>query len=120
MSLGKFWTNATCTYKGRIYDPCCGSGGMFVQSEKFVEAHGGWLGDISIYGQESNATTRRLAMMNLAIRAASKPISAKSRLTPSGAISIPICAPTSSSQMPNCSDWFSTPLVAAPKLLPRF
>src|SRR5216110_741685 len=55
-------------YKGRIYDPCCGSGGMFVQSEKFVEAHGGRLGDISIYGQESNATTRRLAMMNLAIR----------------------------------------------------
>lgn len=55
-------------YKGRVYDPCCGSGGMFVQSEKFVEAHGGRLGDISIYGQESNATTRRLAMMNLAIR----------------------------------------------------
>jgi len=54
--------------KGRVYDPCCGSGGMFVQSEKFVEAHGGRLGDISIYGQESNATTRRLAMMNLAIR----------------------------------------------------
>jgi type I restriction-modification system DNA methylase subunit len=53
-------------YKGRIYDPCCGSGGMFVQSEKFVEAHGGKLGDISIYGQESNATTRRLAVMNLA------------------------------------------------------
>jgi type I restriction enzyme M protein len=55
-------------YKGRIYDPCCGSGGMFVQSEKFVEAHGGKLGDIAIYGQESNATTRRLAVMNLAIR----------------------------------------------------
>jgi type I restriction enzyme M protein len=55
-------------YKGRVYDPCCGSGGMFVQSEKFVAAHGGRLGDISIYGQESNATTRRLAMMNLAIR----------------------------------------------------
>jgi type I restriction enzyme M protein len=55
-------------YKGRIYDPCCGSGGMFVQSEKFVESHGGQLGDISIYGQESNATTRRLAVMNLALR----------------------------------------------------
>ncbi len=55
-------------YKGRIYDPCCGSGGMFVQSEKFVERHGGKLGDISIYGQESNATTRRLAVMNLALR----------------------------------------------------
>lgn len=55
-------------YKGRIYDPACGSGGMFVQSEKFVESHGGAIGDISIYGQESNATTRRLAIMNLAIR----------------------------------------------------
>jgi type I restriction enzyme M protein len=55
-------------YKGRVYDPCCGSGGMFVQSEKFVEAHGGKIGDISIYGQESNPTTRRLAIMNLAIR----------------------------------------------------
>lgn len=55
-------------YKGRVYDPCCGSGGMFVQSEKFAEAHGSRLGDISIYGQESNATTRRLAIMNLAIR----------------------------------------------------
>ena len=55
-------------YKGRVYDPCCGSGGMFVQTEKFVEAHGGRIGDISIYGQESNPTTRRLAIMNLAIR----------------------------------------------------
>ena len=55
-------------YKGRIYDPACGSGGMFVQSEKFVESHGGKIGDISIYGQESNSTTRRLAIMNLAIR----------------------------------------------------
>ena len=55
-------------YKGRVYDPCCGSGGMFVQSEKFVENHGGRIGDIAIYGQESNPTTRRLAMMNLAIR----------------------------------------------------
>ncbi len=55
-------------YKGRVYDPCCGSGGMFVQSERFVEAHGGRIGDISIYGQESNHTTWRLAKMNLAIR----------------------------------------------------
>ena len=55
-------------YKGRIFDPCCGSGGMFVQSEKFVEAHGGKIGDISIYGQESNDTTWRLCKMNLAIR----------------------------------------------------
>ncbi len=55
-------------YKGRVYDPCCGSGGMFVQSEKFVEAHGGNIGDVSIYGQESNHTTWRLAKMNLAIR----------------------------------------------------
>jgi len=55
-------------YKGRVLDPCCGSGGMFIQSEKFVEAHGGRVGDISIFGQESNATTWRLAKMNLAIR----------------------------------------------------
>lgn len=55
-------------FKGRIYDPCCGSGGMFVQSERFIEEHGGKVGDISVYGQESNATTRRLAAMNLAIR----------------------------------------------------
>jgi type I restriction enzyme M protein len=55
-------------YKGRVYDPCCGSGGMFVQSEKFIEAHGGKLGDIAVYGQESNHTTWRLAKMNLAIR----------------------------------------------------
>jgi type I restriction enzyme M protein len=55
-------------YRGRVYDPCCGSGGMFVSSEKFIEAHAGRLGDISIYGQESNYTTWRLAKMNLAIR----------------------------------------------------
>ena len=55
-------------YKGRVYDPCCGSGGMFVQSEKFVEAHSGRIGDVAIYGQESNYTTWRLAKMNLAIR----------------------------------------------------
>lgn len=55
-------------YKGRIYDPCCGSGGMFVQSEKFVQEHGGRIGDIAIYGQESNYTTWRLAKMNLAVR----------------------------------------------------
>lgn len=55
-------------HKGRVFDPCCGSGGMFVQSEKFVENHQGKLNDISIYGQESNQTTWRLAKMNLAIR----------------------------------------------------
>ncbi|WP_232294327.1 class I SAM-dependent DNA methyltransferase [Syntrophaceticus schinkii] len=54
--------------RGRIYDPCCGSGGMFVQSERFVQAHQGKIGDISIYGQESNPTTWRLCKMNLAIR----------------------------------------------------
>ena len=54
-------------YAGRIYDPACGSGGMFVQSEKFVEAHGGQRTDVSIFGQESNPTTWRLAHMNLAI-----------------------------------------------------
>jgi type I restriction enzyme M protein len=55
-------------YKGRVFDPCCGSGGMFVQSEKFVEAHGGRIGDLSVYGQESNPNTFKLAKMNLAIR----------------------------------------------------
>jgi len=52
-------------YKGRVFDPCCGSGGMFVQSEEFVLAHGGRVGDISIYGQESNHTTWRLAKNEL-------------------------------------------------------
>jgi len=55
-------------YKGRVYDPCCGSGGMFVSSEKFIAAHSGRVRDIAIYGQESNYTTWRLAKMNLAIR----------------------------------------------------
>ena len=55
-------------FKGRVFDPCCGSGGMFVQSEKFIEAHGGRVGDLSIWGQESNQTTWRLCKMNLAIR----------------------------------------------------
>jgi len=55
-------------YQGRVFDPCCGSGGMFVQSEKFVTEHQGRANDISIYGQESNQTTWRLCKMNLAIR----------------------------------------------------
>lgn len=55
-------------FKGRVFDPCCGSGGMFVQSEKFVLAHGGRMGDIAIYGQEMNNTTWRLAKMNMAVR----------------------------------------------------
>jgi type I restriction enzyme M protein len=55
-------------YQGRVFDPCCGSGGLFVQSEKFIKAHQGNINDISIYGQESNQTTWRLAKMNLAIR----------------------------------------------------
>ncbi|MBL7128828.1 MAG: SAM-dependent DNA methyltransferase [Ignavibacteria bacterium] len=55
-------------YKGRVFDPCCGSGGMFVHSEKFVKQHQGNVNDISIYGQESNQTTWRLCKMNLAIR----------------------------------------------------
>jgi type I restriction enzyme M protein len=76
-SGGQFYTPAhvvrvlvemLAPYKGRVYDPCCGSGGMFVQSEKFIEAHAGKLRDIAIYGQESNYTTWRLAKMNLAIR----------------------------------------------------
>lgn len=55
-------------FQGRVYDPCCGSGGFFVQSEKFVEEHGGRVGQLSLYGQESNPTTWRLASMNMAIR----------------------------------------------------
>ncbi len=55
-------------YHGRVYDPCCGSSGMFVQSEEFIRAHGGRLTDISVFGQESNPTTWKLAQMNLAIR----------------------------------------------------
>ncbi|MDD5738678.1 MAG: class I SAM-dependent DNA methyltransferase [Candidatus Pacebacteria bacterium] len=55
-------------YSGRVYDPCCGSGGMFIMSERFVESHQGKINDISIYGQESNQTTYRLCRMNLAIR----------------------------------------------------
>ena len=55
-------------YQGRVYDPCCGSGGMFIMSEKFIEEHRGKLDDISVYGQESNQTTYRLCRMNLAIR----------------------------------------------------
>jgi len=74
---GEFYTPASVVkvlvamlepYKGRVFDPCCGSGGMFVQSEKFVAEHGGNRRNISIYGQESNATTWKLAKMNLAIR----------------------------------------------------
>ncbi|OLY94485.1 type I restriction enzyme M protein [Cnuella takakiae] len=76
-SGGQFYTPASIVkllvemlepYKGRVYDGCCGSGGMFVQSEKFLEEHGGRLGDLSVFGQESNPTTMRLAKMNLAIR----------------------------------------------------
>lgn len=76
-SGGQFYTPASIVkllvemlepYKGRVYDGACGSGGMFVQSEKFIEEHGGRVGDIAVYGQESNPTTLRLAKMNLAIR----------------------------------------------------
>ena len=55
-------------YKGKIYDPCCGSGGMFVQSAKFIESHAGNINQISVYGQDSNPTTWKMAQMNLAIR----------------------------------------------------
>jgi type I restriction enzyme M protein len=74
---GQFYTPASVVrvlvdvlapHKGKVYDPCCGSGGMFVQSERFVESHGGRFGDVSIYGQEANPTTWRLVAMNLAIR----------------------------------------------------
>jgi type I restriction enzyme M protein len=74
---GQFYTPASIVktlvavlapHHGKVYDPCCGSGGMFVQSEKFIESHGGKLGDVAVFGQESNPTTWRLAAMNLAIR----------------------------------------------------
>jgi len=74
---GQFYTPASIVktlvavlspHEGKVYDPCCGSGGMFVQSEKFIEAHGGKIGDVAVYGQEANPTTWRLAAMNLAIR----------------------------------------------------
>lgn len=74
---GQFYTPASIVkllvgmlqpFNGRVYDGCCGSGGMFVQSEKFIEEHGGRIGDLSIFGQESNPTTLRLCKMNLAIR----------------------------------------------------
>ena len=67
-SVVELLVNMLEPYKGRVFDPCCGSGGMFVQSEKFVKEHQGRINDISIYGQESNQTTWRLCKMNLAIR----------------------------------------------------
>jgi len=67
-SIVKILVAVLAPHDGRVYDPCCGSGGMFVQSEKFIEAHGGKIGDVAIYGQEANPTTWRLAAMNLAIR----------------------------------------------------
>jgi len=67
-SVVEFLVEMLEPYKGRVFDPCCGSGGMFVQSLKFVDSHAGRVNDISIYGQESNQTTWRLAKMNLAIR----------------------------------------------------
>ena len=68
-SIVKLMTEMIEPYKGRVYDPCCGSGGMFVMSEKFVKEHQGRVNDISLYGQESNQTTWKLCKMNLAIRA---------------------------------------------------
>lgn len=67
-SIVQLLVNMIEPFKGRVYDPCCGSGGMFVMSERFVEEHRGRLDDIAIYGQESNQTTYRLCRMNLAIR----------------------------------------------------
>ena len=67
-SIVKLMVEMIEPYKGRIYDPCCGSGGMFVQSTKFIERHQGKVQDLAIYGQEKNPTTWKLAKMNLAIR----------------------------------------------------
>ena len=68
LSVVKLLVEMLEPYKGRVFDPCCGTGGMFVQSEKFIKEHQGLVRNISIYGQESNQTTWRLAKMNLAIR----------------------------------------------------
>src|SRR5918992_2327843 len=76
-SVVKLLVNMLEPYHGRVYDPCCGSGGMFVQSEKFIESHGGKKGDIAIYGQEMNPATWRLCKMNLAIRGISSNIGAQ-------------------------------------------
>ena len=94
-------------YEGRVYDPCCGSGGMFVQSEKFVEAHGGQKTDISIFGQESNPTTWRLAHMNLAIRGIEANLGAAARRHASCATCTPTSRPTTSSPIrrSTSSDW---------------
>lgn len=76
-NAGEFYTPACVVrtlveiiqpFHGRVYDPCCGSGGMFVQSADFVRRHQGRINDLSIFGQESNPTTWKMAMMNLAIR----------------------------------------------------
>jgi hypothetical protein len=67
-SIVKTLVAVLAPHHGKVYDPCCGSGGMFVQSEQFIEAHGGKIGDVAIFGQEANPTTWRLAAMNLAIR----------------------------------------------------
>ena len=64
----KTLVNVLQPYEGRVYDPCCGSGGMFVQSAKFIQAHSGKRGEIAVYGQESNADTWKMAKMNMAIR----------------------------------------------------
>ena len=76
-NAGEFYTPACVVrtlveilqpFNGRVYDPCCGSGGMFVQSARFVQNHSGNINKIAVYGQEANATTRKMALMNLAIR----------------------------------------------------
>lgn len=67
-SIVKTLVAVLAPHHGKVYDPCCGSGGMFVQSEEFIETHGGKIGDVAIFGQEANPTTWRLAAMNLAIR----------------------------------------------------
>ena len=89
---GEFYTPASVVkvlvevlepYSGRVYDPCCGSGGMFVQAEKFVLAHQGRRDDLAVYGQESNERTWRLAKMNLAIHGINGNLSAAAGRTPS-------------------------------------
>jgi type I restriction enzyme M protein len=122
---GQFYTPQTVVrllvemlepYRGRVYDPCCGSGGMFVQSEKFIEAHGGRFGDISIFGQESNPTTWRLAKMNLAIRGIDSNLGAYAADTFHDDLHRDLRADYSLANPPfNMSDWGGTLLANDPR-----
>ncbi len=86
-------------FDGTVYDPCCGSGGMFVQATKFIEAHGGNTKAVNVYGQESEPATYRLAKMNLAIRGISYHLGETKRYLPSPTTSIKTSNSTTSWQI---------------------